>query len=210
MNKQELIKSLKLTRDSYSNEDSFRGGVRTGLGIALGVIEELDEPEMLSDDFLRSRSDWVNLCHTGEQVRAVKCDVLRNVLAPKVNEPSKPVIPKFVAEAFEKVKGSNVYAESILKDMYNSSDEVAIWLVAPSNEKLLLRAWLDGYEVEEEKLYYVLNKHGQTLLVFIGGVVCLSSGYVLRDGNKDKYQLTEKQIKDYDERYWEFAVEVTE
>lgn len=72
--------------------------------------------------------------------------------------------------------------------------------------------WLTGItnEVEKEQLYYVLNKHGQTLLVFIGGAVCLSSGYVLRDGNKDKYQLTEKQIKDYDERYWEFAVEVAE
>lgn len=66
------------------------------------------------------------------------------------------------------------------------------------------------YVVEQEKLYYVLNKHGQTLLVFIGGVVCLSSGYPLRDGNKDKYQLTENQIKDYDPRYWSFAVEVAE
>lgn len=66
------------------------------------------------------------------------------------------------------------------------------------------------YEVEKEKLYYVLNDHGQTLLVIIGGAVCLSSGYAIRDNNKDKYQLTEKQIKEYDPKYWIFAVEVEE
>ena len=79
-------------------------------------------------------------------------------LIDQLDEPVKVVVPRFVAEAFEKVKGSNVYAESILKDMYNSSDEVANWLVAPSNEKLLLRAWLDGYEIEKEPLYYAKLK----------------------------------------------------
>ena len=72
-----------------------------------------------------------------------------------LEEPEKVVIPRFVAEAFEKARGCNVYTESIFKDMYNSSLEVTNWLVAPSNEKLILRAWLDGYEVEKEILWEI-------------------------------------------------------
>ena len=61
----------------------------------------------------------------------------------------------------------------------------------------------------EEKLYYVLDKQGKTLLMnFMDVKVCSSGGYEVHDGNKYMYQLTEKQIKDYDERYFAFAVPV--
>ena len=167
MNKQELIKSIKLARDTYSNENRFRGGVRTGLGIALGVIAELDEPE-------------------------------------------KVIIPQFVADHIEFCKSENKRLNVALSESPESKMVSEMGVSWEEANEIYARAWLDGYEIEKEKLYYVLNKQGKTLLLLIGGKVCLSSGYVLRDDNKGLYQLTEKQIKDYDERYWAFVVEVAE
>ena len=140
-------------------------------------------------------------------------------LARQLDEPAKVVIPRFVAEALEKAKGSNYFASQLINAMYDSSDEVGYWLEVPSNEKLLLRAWLDGYEVEKEKLYYVelpnTNFESESLYLAQGNV---SGDYWFNSrlerlyykAGVCKHQFTEKEIKDYDERYWPFAVEVAE
>lgn len=135
-------------------------------------------------------------------------------LIDQLDEPEKVVIPKFVADHIKFSKGDDSPRNSMGEAHINKG--LNDWLAKTkdymtySNQEKFMRAWLDGYEIEKEELYYVLNKHGQTLLVSIGGTVCLSSGCVLRDDNKALCQLTEKQIKDYDERYWSFAVEVVE
>lgn len=134
----------------------------------------------------------------------------------KLDEPEKIVIPKFVAEAFEKAREDNCFASQLINAMYDSSDEVGYWLEVPSNEKLLLRAWLDGYEIEKEKLYYVIDKSKIPILTIHEGkvVASVSVSKVERAEKLSttdfKYRLTEKQIKDYDGRYWSFAVEVEE
>ena len=76
-------------------------------------------------------------------------------LLDQLDEPKKVVIPQFVAEAFEKAREDNWFASQLINAMYDSSDEVGYWLEVPSNEKLLLRAWLDGYEVEKEAFYRI-------------------------------------------------------
>ena len=139
-------------------------------------------------------------------------------LIDQLEESDKVVIPRFVAEAFEKAKESNCFASQLINATYKSSDEVGYWLEVPSNEKLLLRAWLDGYEVEE-KLYYVklpnTNSESEYLYLAQGnstGKRWFNSRLERLECEADvcKHQFTEKEIKDYDERYWQFAVEVTE
>lgn len=48
----------------------------------------------------------------------------------------------------------------------------------------------------------------------IGGGVCKSAGVniyaAVHRKDEEKYQLTEKEIKDYDERFWAFAEPVEE
>lgn len=70
-------------------------------------------------------------------------------------------------------------------------------------------------EIEKEQLYYVLSPEGKTILRKDGkGGLSTSAGYdlnVIRDfGLENFHQLTEKEIKGHDERYWPFAVEVAE
>ena len=70
------------------------------------------------------------------------------------DEPQKPVIPQFVADFIaEQKKHGLTLSYSIDASM---SDGVAEWYW--DNPELFARAWLDGYEVEEEKRYLVKVK----------------------------------------------------
>ncbi|HAB8724498.1 TPA_asm: DUF1642 domain-containing protein, partial [Listeria monocytogenes] len=71
------------------------------------------------------------------------------------------------------------------------------------------RAWLDGYEVEQEPLYYVKFFDGGLgfLNVYFTGVRLLSC-HLGSEGYKTKF--TEQEIKELDERYWQFKVPVEE
>ncbi|EHT7469162.1 DUF1642 domain-containing protein [Listeria monocytogenes] len=70
------------------------------------------------------------------------------------------------------------------------------------NQELLARAWMDGYEVEKEPLYYV------KLPYF--GYVTNRMDYTLSQSKTDAVMLNESKIKRMDERYWQFAVLVEE
>ncbi|WP_322961379.1 DUF1642 domain-containing protein [Listeria monocytogenes] len=77
------------------------------------------------------------------------------------------------------------------------------------NQELLARAWMDGYEVEKEPLYYVRFFDGGLgfLNVYFNGVRLLSC-HLGSEGYKTKF--TESEIKNIDTRYWDFAVPVEE
>lgn len=72
-------------------------------------------------------------------------------------EPQKPVVPQFVADWIEYVRGWN---KGLLYALANASDEVLAWLCVDKlkRQELFARAWLDGYEVEKEKRYVVKVK----------------------------------------------------
>ena len=141
-------------------------------------------------------------------------------LIDQLDEPEKVVIPQFVADFIEKWKNEYLTMSEWFNFNYDDDEEHEVfkWLYDNDYEEntrreyLLINAIRYGYEVEKEQLYYVLDKHGKTLLMLMGGEVCTSGGYVLSESTftKDIYQLTEKQIKDYDQRFWSFALEVTE
>ena len=135
-------------------------------------------------------------------------------LIDQLEDSEKVVIPKFVADWIEEMKQGECPLYNVMSSLTNKRNhEWTIWKRANKNfSEIVAQAWLYGYEVEKEKLYYVLDKQSKTLLVLMGGEVRISGGYVLSEStaNKDIYQLTEKQIKDYDQRFWSFAKEVAE
>lgn len=184
MNKQELLNELNLAWSSYTNENGFHSGVRTGLGIALGVVEKLDEPE-------------------------------------------KVVVPKFVANYIELCKGGNgdrqAYTEgnselwfALNGDNQGMPNSVSDWLFNEEKVETFARAWLDGYEIEKEKLYYVLDKNNHTMLYrsFDYSITQSKSKYAVdparKNFNLNEYKLTEQEIRNYDARFMAFAVEVAE
>ena len=84
-------------------------------------------------------------------------------------ELNKPVIPQFVADWIEVCKEHLTHSlytamtPNFMKENGQSLDLI-LWIKKASNQDIFARAWLDGYEVEEEKRYIVSLKNGQPLV----------------------------------------------
>lgn len=86
--------------------------------------------------------------------------VLRDL--KQLDEPEKVKVPQFVADWITHSKniGRSLFgAMSIFEENF----EIKKWMQWAENQDLFARAWLDGYEVEEEKRYEVILCNGQSL-----------------------------------------------
>jgi hypothetical protein len=81
-------------------------------------------------------------------------------IVKQLDEPEKPVVPKFVAEWIEDQKESfsdasaiHMYDNLTLDNSNGYYHEVWLWVIAHHHD--FIKAWHDGYTVEKEKLYTV-------------------------------------------------------
>ncbi|HEL6748874.1 TPA: DUF1642 domain-containing protein [Listeria monocytogenes] len=130
-----------------------------------------------------------------------------------------PVIPQFVADAIDTFKDEGdslavaidyeVYTEALIKEL-SLDIKMRGWLWETSNQELFARAWLDGYEVEKEPLYYV--KLGDSGLDYLNVDERTEKKHVSNKEQSPNFRVkfTEKEIKNMDARYWAFAVPVEE
>ncbi|EOI5615399.1 DUF1642 domain-containing protein [Listeria monocytogenes] len=149
---------------------------------------------------------------TGNSLVKVSKDKIiatKDCFIAKEKEPELVVVPQLVGDFLEnhsKEDGHTLH--DLLCDLITSRDSldenVYDWIMENNNEngELHARAWLDGYEVEKEPLYYV------KLPYF--GYVTNRMDYTLSQSKTDAVMLTESKIKRMDERYWQFAVLVEE
>ncbi|EIE4395214.1 DUF1642 domain-containing protein [Listeria monocytogenes] len=140
-------------------------------------------------------------------------------------EGAELVLPQFADDWISHCK-QREYDLACLLDYEDSdmSDEMYEWLISSAdNQELLARAWLDGYEVEKEPLYYVRlplstwNDDAAELEV-INMYVLLNkqsdettfTGLIINKNKKWTTKLTEAEIKGMPEGdiYWQFAVPV--
>ncbi|MFS1324529.1 DUF1642 domain-containing protein [Enterococcus faecalis] len=128
-------------------------------------------------------------------------------LAKKLDEPKKVVVPRSVAEMIEIYKGKEIslaYLMRYFKGWHNKvnkgtmDSEALAWIV--NNLEEFLDAWIHGYEVEKEQLYYVKLPEI--------GYMRFGKKYFYSTDKEDAKRYTENQIKAIDERYWPFAVKV--
>ena len=84
----------------------------------------------------------------------------------QLDEPQKVKVPQFVADWIEVCKEhltTSLYTAmnpNFMKEN-NQSFDLILWIKKTSNQELFARAWLFGYEVEEEKKYKItlLNRN---------------------------------------------------
>ncbi|ELB7534008.1 DUF1642 domain-containing protein [Listeria monocytogenes] len=139
----------------------------------------------------------------------------------KVKEPELIAVPRFAADWIKHCK-QREYDLACLLD-YEDSDmsaEMYEWLISSAdNQELLARAWLDGYEVEKEPLYWVrlpfasrsTDFEKETTYTYI--IVNITTDEMQpsisnRNYGSWKAELTEAQIKGMPggDLYWQFAV----
>lgn len=83
-------------------------------------------------------------------------------IVDQIDETEKPVIPQFVADWIE--EGRKTCRD--ISDFFEfnfKSEEVKKWFLDYKPFDLVARAWLDGYDVEQEKQYKVKLSNGQML-----------------------------------------------
>lgn len=174
----------------------------------------------------------INRVYPEKQAVGVIVNGCLKVLIPdkaiaKVEEQERVVVPQFVADWIIHCRQHEYDLVSLLDYEYSDmSYEMDNWLRSEeSNQELLVRAWLDGYEVEKEPLYYVRlplstwNDDAAELEV-INMYVLLNkqsdettfTGLIINKNKKWTTKLTEAEIKGMPEGdiYWQFAVLVEE
>lgn len=146
----------------------------------------------------------------------------------KLDEPQKPVVPKFVADWIELCKekadlisclsGSYEYGVNQYKRITEDED----WLFEADHQELVARAWLYGYEVEKEPLYYVRLPYEvwdeeaaelKTEYLYLHYEITSDETRIFPTKEPRKgfvAKLDELTIKSADENYWPFAVPVEE
>ncbi|MFC4794723.1 DUF1642 domain-containing protein [Enterococcus devriesei] len=160
MNKQELIEKYEAEKNeilAYQNSDSWKDE---------GVLQKKASVTAL---------EWV-------------WDFIEDL--KQLDEPQKVKVPQFGADWIEQAKEEDRTLFEVMDDIYGScyyhkgDDETYKWLFgydeSPENQKTFAKAYLDGYEVEEEPKW----------------IVCYSTMYLkspLETGQIESVEITPKK-----------------
>ncbi|NQM30272.1 DUF1642 domain-containing protein [Streptococcus suis] len=164
--------------------------------------------------------EW-NVVRTSDFDRAedvVVFEKVKNVIS-QIHEPQKVVVPKYIADKIGYCKDTEGYGLFHAMDYCYQYRDSAEWL--EDNQETFARAWLDGFEIEQEKLYtveipdpnrpdiatFLYKENGK---VFIGTDIFLDEVPNYKWKNEPENQLTESEIKEDFEWAWDagFAKEV--
>ena len=137
-------------------------------------------------------------------------------LAEQLDEPEKPVVPQYVADWYEEHKDNFEYSiKCLCVHGCEPVRQIDTWFDNDDNKPIetLVNMHQFGYEVEKEKQYVVAipddGRNGFIQLWKIKeGKLLFNFEDKMRYGKV--HLLTEKEIKQKDERLWQFAKEVEE
>ena len=115
-------------------------------------------------------------------------------LIKSLDEPQPVKVPQFVAEKIEYFKKTGDWDLFQAMDYMFGEKEIKEWLEDKDNQETFARAWLDGYEVEEEKRYLVSLKNGQPLVKSKSG----NTLYFNQNITAGNYKVTRKQLEEAD------------
>lgn len=113
------------------------------------MINELEEPQVTNEQA------WNKIAETYPETAQNLRITLDHAVYGHEAEPQKVKVPAFVAEKMKRYKSALWMLSSEYFDTSSEvdSDELANWI--DQNSEKFFRAWLDGYEVEEEPKYRV-------------------------------------------------------
>ena len=112
----------------------------------------------------------------------------------KLDEPEKTTVARFVADWIKHCRGIG-YSLHQSMTLVNENVEIKKWLLFVDNQDLFARAWLDSYEVEEEKRYYIRLKNVDENYNYLTCIKHLNA-WALTEIKRDKKFRTEHTRKE--------------
>ncbi len=99
----------------------------------------------------------------GTEIKAIPTEIA--ITSIEQLDEQKPVkVPPFVADVIEGAREQSVELEDAFEYVWEvATGELREWFRKLENRNNFARAWLDGYEVEEDKRYEVILCNGQSL-----------------------------------------------
>lgn len=87
-------------------------------------------------------------------------------LIEQLDEPEKVKVPQCVHKYIQEAKEYKWDLQDLMKSIDDEdSEELQRWFYHECNQETLARAWLDGYEIEKEKRYFVKITAAEQYLV---------------------------------------------
>lgn len=109
---------------------------------------------------LIERIEGLNKPYGGNKKYVSYDDVL--ILVKQLDEPQKVTIPQFVAKYIREARECSWDFQDLFKYIDDEdSEELQKWFYHECNQETLAIAWINGYEIEEEKRYIVKLKNIQ-------------------------------------------------
>ena len=138
-------------------------------------------------------------------------------LVNQIDEPQKVVLPEFVGEWLEHCRRCNLNLQMTLYRL-DDDEKVGDWAYDENDDlisekvDMIARAWLDGYEIEQEVLYTVeipnpniIGNEHTVLMKNIFKQIVIRSTYGDNWKTGIGYRLTESEIKQDFEWAFQFA-----
>jgi len=211
MNRQELIERMEDLKNLFGNKSEY-----VKIDTVIELISELDEPEAgHADEAPRyvknvlARLRELPLHNREVWLKAIMSEFGQDFSHAKWREGyeqgkfegmvgrEKVTVPQFVAEKIDYFKKTGDWDLFQAMDYLFEKKEIREWLEDKNNQETFARAWLDGYEVEEEKRYLVkmkgLVQKNSYLNFNLGGVWLFYN-----EGNFDGYRAhhTRKELEE--------------
>lgn len=135
----------------------------------------------------------------GDESEYVKIDTAIK-LASELDKPQKVEIPIFVAEYIEFKKKYDFHVYGAMREIEDHYDKrVPEWFYE-NNIETFVRAWLDGYEVEKEKRYYIRLKNVDENYNYLNYIKHLAAWCLAEIKTDKKFRTTHtrKELEDTD------------
>ncbi len=115
----------------------------------------------------------------------------------QLDEPKPVKVKQFVADWIEEARKSCKDVGDFFEFNF-TNDEVEKWFIQEQPFDLVTRAWLDGYEVEEEKRYYVRFKRIEESYSYLTLIKHLDTWTLtnIKLDKKFRSEHTRKQLED--------------
>ena len=151
-----MTKDIEWLKKEFDDLFNGKSILTVGKSVVDEILDQLDETETLSEQWIEQKSiDTLVDTLSGEILVMFRLYDLQHLLVPKQE---LPVIPKYVADAIEVTKMAQLNYYDMLKALEKEAvqDRTRRWVFR--NLSAFVKAWLYGYTIEKEQLYFAKIK----------------------------------------------------